>query len=50
MPNATNAVTALSGAAEHSASVVWPIAIGMIGALVALSVFLRIGRKGGIKT
>lgn len=45
----TNAVSMLEDNVTNTTATVWPLVIGIITALVALSVFLRVGRKGGIK-
>lgn len=46
----TNAVTTLSNGVNHVTGTTWPIVIGIVGALIALSVFLKVGRKGGVRT
>lgn len=45
----TNAVALLEDNVTNATTVAWPIVIGIIGALVALSVFMKVGRKGGVR-
>jgi len=46
----TNAVTLLGDNIENATGVSWPLAIGIIGALIALSVFMKVGKKAGIRS
>lgn len=45
----TNAVSVLGDNITNATIVSWPLTIGVITGLVALSVFLKIGRKGGAR-
>jgi len=45
----TNAVGLIEDNVNNAGNVIWPLVIGIIGALVALSVVFKVGRKGGIR-
>jgi len=45
----TNAVSVLSDNIENARDVVWPIVITIIVGLVALNVFMKIGKKAGAR-
>lgn len=45
----TNAVSILSDNVNNASGTVWPIVIGIIGALVTISVFMKVGRKAGVR-
>lgn len=45
----TNAVTTLADNITNATNVAWPLVIAIITGLVALSVFMKIGRKGGAR-
>lgn len=45
----TNAVTALSDNVTNATNVSWPLVIAIITALIALSVFMKVGKRGGIR-
>jgi len=47
--NGTNAVTLLSDNIENARDVVWPIVITIVIGLVALNVFMKIGKKAGAR-
>jgi len=46
----TNAVNLLADNIDNATGVSWPITIGIIGALIAIGVFLKVGRKAGVRT
>jgi len=46
----TNAVSMIEDNVTNASNVIWPLVIGIIAALVALSVVFKVGRKGGIRT
>lgn len=45
----TNAVTLLESNVENASTVSWTVAIGILAALVCLSVFMKVGRRAGIR-
>jgi len=45
----TNAVALLSDNIENATGTSWPLTIAVIGALIALSVFLKVGKRAGIR-
>lgn len=45
----TNAVSLLSDNVNNATGTIWPIVIGILGALVTISVFMKVGRKGGVR-
>jgi len=47
--NGTNAVSMIGDNVENVQNVIWPLVVGIIGALVALTVVFKIGKRGGIK-
>lgn len=45
----TNAVSVLSDNIEHARDIAWPLVITIIVGLVALSVFMKIGKRAGAR-
>lgn len=45
----TNAVTTLADNVTNATNTAWPLVIVIITGLIALSVFLKIGRRGGVR-
>jgi len=45
----SNAVAVLEDNVSNATGVSWPLVVGIITALVALAVFMKIGRRAGIK-
>lgn len=45
----TNAVTVLDDNITNASTTAWPLVIGIITALVALGVFMKIGRRAGAR-
>lgn len=45
----TNAVTTLAANVENATNVAWPLVIVIITGLVALGVFMKIGKRAGAR-
>jgi Phage major coat protein, Gp8 len=45
----TNAVNLLGDNVENATNVAWPLVIVIITGLIALSVFLKVGKRGGVR-
>lgn len=45
----TNAVTLIADNVENAQDTMWPITIGLIGALVVLGVLFKVGRRAGVR-
>jgi len=45
----TNAVSLIEDNVTNASNVIWPLVIGIVGALVALAVVFKVGKRGGIR-
>jgi len=46
----TNAVSLLADNIENATGTSWPLTIGVIGCLLALGVFFKVGKRAGFRT